>query len=54
VMSDLIYDAAGPVAGWALIENPTDKERRFLGRLGVEIVEAGIAELIGAEEAVTC
>ncbi|HEX8986580.1 MAG TPA: SIR2 family protein [Rhodocyclaceae bacterium] len=53
VMSDLIYGAAAP-AGWALIEQPTDKERRFLGKLGIEIVEAGAAELFGYGEAATC
>jgi hypothetical protein len=57
VMSDLIYGAASP-AGWALIENPTDKERRFLTRHGVEIVEAGIADFIASPqtmlEAATC
>ena len=38
VLSDLMFDAASP-AGWALIANPTDKERRFLNRLHIEIVE---------------
>jgi hypothetical protein len=47
VMSDLVYGAAAP-AGWALIEHPTDKERRFLGKMGIEIVEAGIAEWLAA------
>ncbi len=49
VMSDLIYGSASPT-GWALIERPTDKERRFLGKLGIEIVEAGIAEWLAATE----
>jgi hypothetical protein len=53
VMSDLIYGAA-PHAGWALIEQPTDKERRFLGKLGIEIVEAGVAEWMAAMETATC
>ncbi|NWG30399.1 MAG: SIR2 family protein [Rhodocyclaceae bacterium] len=48
VMSDLIHAAANP-AGWALIEQPTDKERRFLGRLGIEIVAAGLPWLLGTE-----
>ncbi len=38
VLSDLMFGAASP-AGWALIANPTDKERRFLERLHIEIVE---------------
>jgi hypothetical protein len=52
VMSDLIHGAGSP-AGWALIERPTDKERRFLGRMGIEIVEAGVDALLGAAVA-TC
>lgn len=47
VMSDLIHGAATP-AGWALIESPSDKERRFLGRLGIELVAADIPWLLGA------
>jgi len=38
VLSDLMYGAASP-AGWALIEEPTDKERRFLNKLGIELIE---------------
>lgn len=45
VLSDLIYDAASP-AGWALIEAPTDKERRFLKKLGIELIEADVSELL--------
>jgi len=45
VFSDLIYGAASP-AGWALIENPTDKERRFLGKIGIELIEASLQDLI--------
>ena len=44
LVSDLMYDAA-PDAGWAFIETPTDKERRFLARLGVRIVETPLAAL---------
>ena len=58
VMSDIIYSAATGPAGWALIEQPTDKERRFLGRMGIEIVEGNIEELMGnsleMREAATC
>jgi hypothetical protein len=53
VMSDLIYSAGSP-AGWALIEQPTDKERRFLGKMGIEIIEAGITEWLTATETSTC
>jgi hypothetical protein len=45
VMSDIIYGAASP-AGWALIENPTDKEQRFLDKMGIEIIEGNCAELM--------
>jgi hypothetical protein len=53
VLSDLIYGAAEP-AGWALIERPSDKERRFCQRLNIEIVEGSLAELMGAAEALPC
>ena len=51
VMSDIIYSAASGPAGWALLELPTEKERRFLAKMDIEIVEADVAELIGATEA---
>jgi hypothetical protein len=53
VMSDLIYEAGQP-AGWALIEHPTDKEVRFLGKMGIAIVAAHLRELTGAAEALPC
>jgi hypothetical protein len=46
VFSDLIYDSAKEPAGWALIAEPTDKERRFCKRQGIEIVEATLADLL--------
>jgi len=45
VLSDLIYSAATPT-GWALIENATDKEKRFLKKLGIELIEANQRELM--------
>lgn len=54
VMSDIIYSSASGPAGWALIEEPTAKEQRFLAKMGIEIVRGSVAELMGAEEAVTC
>lgn len=45
VLSDMIYNAASP-AGWALIEGATDKERRFLKKQGIEIIDAGLQALI--------
>lgn len=47
VLSDMIYAAASP-AGWALIPEPTDKERRFCKKLGLEIVEADVMDLLAA------
>lgn len=47
VMSDIIY-AAKQHAGWALIAEPTDKERRFCKKMGLEIVELDVFEFIGA------
>lgn len=46
VFSDLIYDAATGPAGWALIAEPTDKERRFCKRQGIELVDATIGDLL--------
>lgn len=53
VFSDLIYGAADP-AGWALIERPTDKERQFCQRLHIEIIEAGVEELMAVTQTVAC
>ena len=47
VLSDMMY-AAGDPAGFALIQDPTDKERRFCQTRGIEIVEADIPELLAA------
>ncbi|MBK8119400.1 MAG: SIR2 family protein [Sulfuritalea sp.] len=46
VLSDLIYDAAQEPAGWALIAEPTDKERRFCRKQGLELVEADASALL--------
>jgi hypothetical protein len=46
VFSDLSYDTAKEPAGWALIAEPTDKERRFCKRQEIEIVEATLADLL--------
>jgi len=50
VMSDMIYAAAQP-PGWVFIAEPTDKERRFCKKLGLEILESDIFEFIGAAQA---
>ena len=47
VLSDVIFAAAEP-AGWALIANPTDKERRFCKKQKLELIEADVFDLIGA------
>jgi len=49
VMADIIFGAGKP-AGWVLIPQPNDKERRFCNKLGLEIVEADVFDLIGAAE----
>lgn len=45
VLSDLIYNAQHP-AGWALIPEPTDKEKRFCAKLGLELIETDTADLM--------
>lgn len=47
VLSDMIY-AAGEPAGWALIPEPSDKERRFCKRQNIELIEASVADFIAA------
>jgi hypothetical protein len=47
VMSDIIY-AAGSPAGWALIAEPNDKERRFCKKMNIEIIEADTDALLSA------
>lgn len=48
IMSDMIYNAAASPAGWALIPEPTDKERRFCEKKDIVIVEADITDLLAA------
>ncbi|MDD5297322.1 MAG: SIR2 family protein [Rhodocyclaceae bacterium] len=50
VLSDMIYGAAAP-SGWALIPEPTDKERRFCKKLGLEIVRGDLSMLLQNEAA---
>lgn len=47
VMADMIYSAAAP-AGWVFIAEPTDKERRFCKKLGLEIIEEDVFDFVGA------
>jgi len=48
VLSDMVFGAGEPT-GWALIPEPTDKERRFCARQGIEIIEAHWPELLRAD-----
>ncbi len=48
IMSDMIYNAAASPAGWVLIPEPTDKERRFCEKKDVVIIEADVADLLAA------
>ncbi len=47
VLSDIIYSAGNP-AGWALIPEPSEKERRFCKKMGIKIIERDAGELIAA------
>ncbi len=47
VLSDIIYAADSP-AGWAMIEEPNDKERRYCKKMNIEIIEAGVVDLLNA------
>jgi hypothetical protein len=47
VLSDIIYAADEP-AGYALIPEPNAKERRFCKKIGIEIIEADIDDLLAA------
>ncbi|MGZ8934964.1 MAG: SIR2 family protein, partial [Methylobacter sp.] len=47
VMSDITYGSAER-RGWVLNKNPTDKEQRFCKKMGLEIIDAGVEELLNA------
>ena len=47
VMSDITYDAGHP-RGWVLNKNPTPKEQRFCKKVGLEIVDADVLDLLAA------
>jgi hypothetical protein len=48
ILSDFIYGAANP-AGWALIPNANDKEKRFCARLGLELINTDWRDLAFGE-----
>lgn len=47
VLSDMIYASDVP-SGYALIAEPTDKERRFCQSKGIDVVEADVQDLLAA------
>jgi len=47
VMSDIVYGAAEK-KGWVLNKSPTAKEQRFCKKIGLEIVNADVEDLLGA------
>ncbi len=47
LLSELSFGAGQP-AGWALIGNPSEKERRFLARLNFEVIAAEWSDLVAA------
>lgn len=47
VLADMIYSAA-PAAGWAVIASPTDKERRFCQKIGLQIIETDLDTVLDA------
>ncbi len=49
VLADILFGSAKP-AGWALIPNANDKEKRFLDKLGLELVSADVADFMAAAE----
>jgi len=47
VLSDIVYGADAPT-GWALIPEPTQKELRFCRKIGVEVIDADLGDLLAA------
>ncbi|MDR3395635.1 MAG: SIR2 family protein [Parasulfuritortus sp.] len=47
VLADIIFGHAG---GWALIPNANDKEKRFLDKIGIELVQADVSDFLAAVE----
>jgi len=45
VMSDIVYGASEK-KGWVLNKNPTDKEQRFCKKIGLEILNASVEDLL--------
>lgn len=49
LLADIQFGAARP-AGWALIPNANDKERRFLDKLGIELLAADVPDFLAVAE----
>lgn len=49
LLSDIIHGAASP-AGWAMIPEANDKERRFCARLGLEVLGYDLQALMDSSE----
>ncbi len=47
VMSDIVYGASAP-KGWVLNKSPTNKEKRYCERIGLEILDIGVEDLLAA------
>lgn len=45
VLGDLIH-ASAKDAGWAVIPSPTDKERRFCNKLGLQVIDLSLADFM--------
>lgn len=45
VMSDITYDSSDP-RGWALIPNANAKEIRFCSKIGLEVIDADVEDLM--------
>jgi len=45
VMSDITYDAGQP-KGWVLNKNPTPKEQRYCKKIGLDLIDADVQDLL--------
>lgn len=52
VLSDMIY-ASGEPAGWVLLPNPNEKEKRYCAKKNLEIIDADWFDLMGIEAPVS-
>ncbi|RKT49974.1 SIR2-like protein [Azonexus fungiphilus] len=50
VMADIIWSSAQP-AGWVFIPAPTEKEKRYCRKIGLEIIDGDVFDFIGADVA---